>query len=156
MIPPATDPRFAAFVTELTAGGTVTRVLEAWAGGAVRAERIAGHAPASAETRTLLQVGPDTPIAFRRVRLMHGAVTLSEADNWFVPHRLTAAMRSMLDSTDIPFGRVIAPLSPTRRTLACALNTAETILTIQALVLGIEEVPLARVVEIYSIESIVG
>ncbi len=42
---------------------------------------------------------------------------MSKADNWFVPARLTAAMNALLDSTQTPFGAVIAPLGPIRRTL---------------------------------------
>ncbi len=156
MTPPAAETAFDAFMAELTAGGTVTQVLEAWAGGAVRAERIAADIPASPETRARLRVGPDTPVAFRRVRLMRGAVTLSEADNWFVPDRLTADMRETLESTDIPFGRAIAALSPRRETLGCTVIGDKTLLTIQALVVDTEELPVAEVVEVYRIESIIA
>jgi hypothetical protein len=40
---------------------------------------------------------------------------LSEADNWYVPGRLTAEMNRLLDTTDAPFGRVVQPLEPYRR-----------------------------------------
>ncbi|WP_457090407.1 hypothetical protein [Microvirga sp. P5_D2] len=49
---------------------------------------------------------------------MRDTLHLATAENWFVPQRLTAAMNDRLQTTDIPFGTVIAPLNPFRRTLA--------------------------------------
>jgi hypothetical protein len=46
---------------------------------------------------------------------------LSEADNWYVPSRLTAEMNSVLETTDTPFGRAIADLKPFRRTFAAVV-----------------------------------
>ena len=74
--------------------------------------------PASAAQRAHLQVGPNEPIRYRRVKLTCGDRVLSEADNWYVPSRLTPAMNHLLDTTDIPFGRVVAPMKPTRQTIA--------------------------------------
>jgi chorismate-pyruvate lyase len=60
--------------------------------------------------RTLLQLGPGEPVRYRRVRLVCGFHTLSNADNWYVPDRLTPDMNRQLDQTDIPFGIVVKPL----------------------------------------------
>jgi len=41
---------------------------------------------------------------------------MSIADNWYVPSRLTPEMNRLLETTDTPFGRAVAPLEPTRQT----------------------------------------
>jgi hypothetical protein len=46
---------------------------------------------------------------------------LSEADNWYVPSRLTEAMNHELDTTDTPFGKVVQPLHFRRQTLSATL-----------------------------------
>jgi hypothetical protein len=46
---------------------------------------------------------------------------LSEADNWYVPSRLTADMNKALDTSDIAFGRAVQALQFRRRTLSAAL-----------------------------------
>lgn len=83
------------------------------------AERIPGiDQPASPEQRRDLGVTPTEPVRYRRVRLMCGAVVLSEADNWYVPGRLTPEMNRLLDATDTPFGKVVQALQFHRRTLS--------------------------------------
>jgi chorismate-pyruvate lyase len=77
--------------------------------------------PASPEQRRELGVAPTEPVRYRRVRLRCGTVVLSEADNWYVPSRLTREMNGLLDTTDIPFGRVVQALHFQRRTLAAKL-----------------------------------
>lgn len=57
---------------------------------------------------------PDT-LRYRHVRLMCGNLTLSDAENWYLPSRLTDEMNRELDTTETPFGRVTAPLAFTRR-----------------------------------------
>lgn len=73
---------------------------------------------ASAAQRARLQVEADTPIRYRRVQLYCGEHLLSEADNWYVPERLSPAMNRLLDETDTPFGKAVLPLAPYRRTIA--------------------------------------
>ncbi len=77
--------------------------------------------PAGAEVRSRLGVGPDEPVRHRHVRLACGAVVLSEADNWYLPSRLTPEMNRALDTTDIAFGRAVAALGFRRRTLSADL-----------------------------------
>ena len=60
-------------------------------------------------------------VRYRRVRLMCGSLVLSEADNWYVPSRLTPEMNRLLDTTDAPFGRVVQALHFQRRTLSSTL-----------------------------------
>ena len=77
--------------------------------------------PASPEQRRELGVTPADPIRYRRVRLLCGAVVLSEADNWYVPGRLTPAMNELLNTTDTPFGKVVQALHFQRHTLSSKL-----------------------------------
>lgn len=74
--------------------------------------------PMSAEQRQLLAVGPDEPVRYRRVRLVCGERVLSEADNWYVPSRLTPEMNRVLDTSDTAFGRAVRDLRFQRRTLS--------------------------------------
>ena len=77
--------------------------------------------PASEEQRRNLRVAPADEVRFRHVRLLCGSLVLSEADNWYVPGRLTAAMNQQLESTDAPFGAVVHELHFQRHTLAAKL-----------------------------------
>jgi hypothetical protein len=76
------------------------------------------YKPAAPEQRRELDVTPTEPVRYRRVRLKCGSVVLSEADNWYVPSRLTSEMNNLLDTTDTPFGRAVLPLHFQRRTLS--------------------------------------
>src|SRR5271155_1410828 len=72
------------------------------------AERMTGMVkPPTPEQRRELEVTPTDPVRYRKVRLLCGTVVLSEADNWYVPGRLTAEMNTLLDNTDMPFGKVV-------------------------------------------------
>jgi hypothetical protein len=77
--------------------------------------------PPSLEQRRELGVTPTEAVRYRRVRLMCGALVLSEADNWYVPSRLTPAMNALLDTTEEPFGRVVQALNFRRHTLSARL-----------------------------------
>jgi chorismate-pyruvate lyase len=73
------------------------------------------------EVRQLLGVSVTDPVRYRHVRLHCGAHVLSEADNWYVPARLTPDMNRLLDTTDTAFGRAVQPLHFHRRTLSAKL-----------------------------------
>jgi hypothetical protein len=77
--------------------------------------------PSAPEQRLRLQVSHATDVKYRRVRLACGTHVLAEADNWYVPGRLTAEMNRLLETTDTPFGTVVRPLEPYRQTLGAAL-----------------------------------
>ena len=77
--------------------------------------------PLPDDLRALLKVGAEESVGYRRVQLMCGTHVFSEADNWYVPGRLTADMNQRLDSTDEPFGKVVQPLHFQRRTLSAEL-----------------------------------
>lgn len=106
---------------------------------------------ADARIRRLLQVGAGEPVRYRRVRLSCGGQVLSDADNWYVPARLTAEMNSTLDHTDTPFGAVVKSLHFHRRTLkAEALDDRAHVLQVTALLVDARNRPFSLVQESYS------
>jgi hypothetical protein len=76
---------------------------------------------ATVEVRAALDVKPDEPLGYRRVRLKCGDHVLSEADNWYVPARLTPEMNHLLETTDTPFGKAVGALRFRRHTLSADL-----------------------------------
>jgi len=108
---------------ELLASKSATTTLETWCSDHHMAEApkiVAKRAaevekPASAETRRRLSVSETERVKYRRVQLVCGAHVLSEADNWYVPGRLTEEMNRLLEETETPFGKVVAALHPFRR-----------------------------------------
>ncbi len=88
----------------------------------VTAERVVNvDKPPTAEQRELLQVSTTEPLGYRHVRLRCGTHVLSEADNWYVPSRLTVQMNEALDNSGVAFGRAIQALQFRRRTLSANL-----------------------------------
>jgi chorismate-pyruvate lyase len=77
--------------------------------------------PIPDDLRAQLAVDAAEPIAYRHVQLMCGEHALSEADNWYVPSRLTQEMNRQLDNSDEPFGKVVQALGFQRRTLSAQL-----------------------------------
>jgi chorismate-pyruvate lyase len=114
---------------QLLSHPSATLTLEQWCGAHhlatdahVVAQRVHGaDKPLPEGARALLGIGPDEPVRYRRVALSCGGVVLSDADNWYVPARLTAAMNQQLDSSDVPFGKVVQPLHFRRQTLSADL-----------------------------------
>jgi hypothetical protein len=114
---------------ELLAHDSATLTLERWCAdhhladpALIVAERVRDAVkPASAEVREALDVTPDEPLGYRRVRLKCGDHVLSEADNWYAPSRLTPEMNHALETTDTPFGKAVAALRFRRHTLSADL-----------------------------------
>ncbi|WP_426269974.1 hypothetical protein ACN9MB_19595 [Dyella kyungheensis] len=114
---------------ELLSHPSATLTLERWCGehhlapeAKIIAERVQGEdKPLPPEARNQLQIGADEAVRYRRVQLACGQHVLSEADNWYVPSRLTEAMNHQLDTTDTPFGKVVQPLHFRRQTLSAEL-----------------------------------
>lgn len=75
----------------------------------------------TAEQRASLGVSATEPVRYRRVRLRCGEHVLSEADNWYVPARLTPEMNRQLDTSDIAFGRAVQDLKFRRQTVSATL-----------------------------------
>jgi hypothetical protein len=86
------------------------------------ADRVQGveKAPTD-EQRQILGVSATETVRYRHVRLRCGEHVLSEAENWYVPSRLTAEMNQTLANSDTSFGRVVASLNFRRQTLDAKL-----------------------------------
>jgi chorismate-pyruvate lyase len=148
---------------ELLASRSATQTLEKWCGDhrlapepTVVAHRIREiDKPADPDQRRRLQVTPDEQVTYRRVRLQCGTRVLSEADNWYVPARLTADMNRQLETTDTSFGTVVRPLEPTRRTLAVTmlwsggLPVPAALFAHRAVLYTRDQVPFSEVYEVY-------
>lgn len=114
---------------EILAGSSATRTLEQWCRDHEMADEpkiVAGRVPGlrkepSAEQLQRLDVRDAAQVRYRRVELRCGAHVLSEADNWYVPARLTPEMNALLETTDTPFGKAVQPLQPYRRTIAVTM-----------------------------------
>lgn len=114
---------------ELLSNPSATLTLDRWCAAhrlaekpTIVADRVRGQdKPAGPEIRALLKVDADAPVKYRRVRLTCGDKVLSEADNWYLPERLTPAMNATLETTDTSFGRVVKPLDFRRTTLGARL-----------------------------------
>lgn len=158
----ACTTRLAEFERALTAQDSATAALGQWCEDrriadppTIRAEQ-AGTAPSpSAEVRRLLGVSDGEPLAFRHVRLACGAVVLSEADNWYVPARLSLAMNETLATTQTPFGRVVAPLDFKRERLSATHGRAKdcpkgTVLSHRARLVLPNGQPISLVTECYT------
>lgn len=88
----------------------------------VVADRLAGvDKPPTAMQRQELGVTASEPVRYRRVQLRCGSHVLSDAENWYVPGRLTADMNRVLDTTNAAFGRVVQPLHFSRHVLDATL-----------------------------------
>jgi chorismate-pyruvate lyase len=114
---------------ELLSHDSATSTLEQWCAShhlasppRILAERLSGadHPPTEAQ-RGELGVSATEPVRYRHVQLRCGAVLLSEADNWYVPARLTPDMNRLLDTTDTPFGRAVQSLHFQRHTISARL-----------------------------------
>lgn len=73
--------------------------------------------PITSAQRQELGITPTDTVRYRRVNLRCGALVLSQADNWYVPSRLTPEMNKLLDTTDVPFGKAVQALHFRRHTL---------------------------------------
>ena len=125
----------------------------------------------TAAQRERLRAGPGETVLYRRVQLAFGDRVLSDADNWYVPSRLTSEMNRLLETTDIPFGRAVRDLEPLRETLETvmhwqpppdggadglsppdrpgALTIPPTLFEYRALLLTGDGMPLSEVYEVY-------
>jgi len=114
---------------DLLSHDSATLTLERWCGdhrlaepARIAALRLRGDAKALPDAlRARLAIEPGDAVGYRHVQLKCGDRVLSEADNWYVPGRLTAQMNRQVDTTDEPFGKVVKPLGFQRRTLSAEL-----------------------------------
>ncbi|MBL6459132.1 hypothetical protein JMJ55_27805 [Belnapia sp. T6] len=107
----------------LLTSGSATRAPEAWCDehrigfGSIHAERDACQHARPDELLDALVLAPGEALRHRRVTLTRGEVELSDCDLLWLPARLDPAMVAEIEKTNTPFGAIIAPLRPKRRTL---------------------------------------
>ncbi|HEX7816622.1 hypothetical protein [Dyella sp.] len=114
---------------DLLSHPSATLTLERWCGdhGLARDAKIVAHRvtgqdkPLPEGVRDQLQISPEEPVRYRQVQLACGDYVLSDADNWYVPSRLTEDMNRQLDTTDTPFGIVVQSLHFRRQTQSADL-----------------------------------
>jgi hypothetical protein len=117
------------FEAQLDSHDSATAVLQAWCdshhlapGARITARQVQGALkPPSPAARAALALKPGMPVRYRRVDLACGDHVLSQADNWYLPSRLTPDMNRRLDQTQTPFGVAVGPLGFHRRTLSTRL-----------------------------------
>ncbi|MCT2399760.1 hypothetical protein [Novosphingobium mangrovi (ex Huang et al. 2023)] len=169
MTDPSAQPTLDAFEAVLRRHDSATLALEEWcaARGVADPARITAHsagepgAEPPGGVRRQLGLEPDEPLAMRNVRLACGQTVLSVAWNWYVPSRLTVGMNEMLRDSDVPFGKVVAPLRFRRQQLEVVRGQAEncpegTISTHRAMLLLPDGRPLAYLIECYTAANLAG
>ena len=155
------------FEVVLEGHDSATAALQLWCderhlapGAKIVARRIQGaDRPPSAEARRALGLKPGVAVRYRRVALACGDKVLSEADNWYLPGRLTADMNRRLDQTEAPFGAVVAPLAFHRRTLTTRVllgHTPHAVLRHSAVLTTPDGAPFSFVVETYTDQALSG
>ena len=140
----------------LFANPSATAVLQAWCdrhrpGQKIRAVVTRRETMSAGAHAELLGVEESEQIAYRHVQLTCGDEVLSEADNWYVPSRLTPEMNAAL-AGDTPFGVAVKPLAPSRRNLSSERSWngkgGDEILRHHAVLVATGQ-PIAEVVEVY-------
>lgn len=159
----ACAPDLAPFERTLAAQDSATAALGEWCKArgiadppTIKAQRITeGDRPPPAEVSRLLGIGPNERVAYRHVRLSCGDTVLSIAHNWYVPALLTPEMNHLLNDSDTPFGKAVAPLGFSRERLESRRGPAEscpkdTVLAHRALLRLPEGKPFSALVECYT------
>lgn len=155
---------------QLLSHDSATAVLETWCGERRLAvppkitARLVRRAdvPASPALRRDLQARPGERIRYRRVQLICGTHVLSNADNWYLPDRLTAEMNRLLDETDTPFGKAVKALDFRRRTVSVEVlakpgvpvTASSAVLRHRAVLSTPDGSPFSKVVETYTGEAV--
>ncbi len=156
----ATDSqaRLAAFESQLEANPSATAVLQIWCDKHAPGTRITAHqiqtspAPLPPAAHKALAMAQDETVHYRRVELMCGNHVLSNADNWYLPDKLTAAMNQTLEHSETPFGAAVAALHFRRRNLETRFLPPgdEGVLRHSAVLLTAQGAPFSFVVETYT------
>jgi chorismate-pyruvate lyase len=104
---------------KLLASASATAVLREVFGDPVEIIRIEGGevSPTLSQCKAL-GVSDARNVAHRQVVLVAAGRRVSEADLWYVPSRLWSGMAQTLLCSTIPVGTVVAPMQPSRETLA--------------------------------------
>ena len=137
---------------KLLSCSSATAVLEEVFGGPVVIRRLSCDALALGPyQRERLRPSQAQPACHRRVMLLAAGRPVSEADLWYVPSRLWPGMEKALRGTEVPFGKVVAPMQPVRETLASRICAEDESVALEheAVLRDQEGVPIALVSERY-------
>ena len=156
-LPVGADDPLARLKQDLAKGPSATEVLSHWCADLhfadppqIHAEQVSLYQAPHAHALSLLKVSAHEHIGYRRVRLTCGGHVLSEADNWYVPSRLTPAMNHTLETSDTPFGTVVKPLNFHRVTISAQpMRQGRTVFQVRALLLTPDGQPISLVSENY-------
>jgi len=134
----------------LLAADSATAVLEAFFG-PVTVQRLDESPSANEGLGERLLLGPGDTLRHRAVRLVADARTVSKAELWYVANRLPAARVKQLDSSEIPFGRIMQPVGLKRSVLLARICGPEeaALLVHRALLSAPSGLPVAEVYELY-------
>lgn len=148
------------FEHELATHDSATAVLQAWCetrhlarpGTRIQAQPVKGaNKLAPPEVLKALGGAAEGAVRYRRVDLKCGDRVLSQADNWYLPGKLTAEMNLVLDESGTPFGVAVKALNFHRKTLSSALRPApDRVLQHSAVLLNGKGEPFSFVVETYT------
>ena len=135
----------------LLAADSATAVLEGFFG-PVTVQRVAAAPSANAGLRDRLRLSDRDEVRHRAVRLLAGATVLSEAELWYVANRLPAAQVAELESSSVPFGRVMRPVRLRRVVLLARVCGPEETASLEhrALLTHADGTPVAEVYERYA------
>ena len=117
------DARLRTFEAQLEANPSATVVLQHWCdihapGSRVIARQVqSAFLPPTEAARQALAIKPGESVRYRRVQLICAGHVLSNADNWYLPGKLTDAMNTTLDNSQTPFGVAVSALNFSRRNL---------------------------------------
>lgn len=113
-------PLAQALRARVLAADSVTEAMAAWC-----ESRGIGRLPLRSEVHVRAEAAAPPPgftaeaadqrVFFRSITLRAGTVPLLDADNWFLPARLPAAVLAALQESDTPFGTALGPGRQTRR-----------------------------------------
>ena len=135
----------------IAAGESASTILASWCAvhglPPFRAERLAVTKTSAEHTPAALKPS-GRRVTLRRVRLGCGRRTVSTADNWYLPGRLTPAMNARLAISDSPFGQVVQPLGFRRQTLSAHMDAAGRFV-IRAVLVDSTGAPFSYVIERY-------
>ncbi len=114
-----------ALARHITSHSTATAALNAWCAarmarqhGSIVARVLADEDADPARYEGSLTIEDGEPLRYRKVALVWGDATVSEAENWYLPNRLPLRMRAQLLSSNLPFGQVVRDLQPRRSPVA--------------------------------------
>ena len=134
----------------LLAADSATAVLEAFFG-PVTVQRLRQPPSANEGLDERLLLGPGDVLRHRAVRLIAGTREVSRAELWYVANRLPAERVDQLESSEIPFGRIMQPVGLRRSVLLARICGPEeaALLAHRALLSEPSGLPVAEVYELY-------